>query len=145
MKRSEDGRRPRRKVLCASLCSVMVVVLVGSIAKCGAFTIIPTRNIFIPTTNSPTSSQSELVVRNSCCRRLDSDAVVLQMSDWSDFSALDDNDDLDELKVDTTDYAVEENSQEAKAQVGATLASPVIENDAPPLQVPAGKDVTTDV
>jgi len=38
--------------------------------------------------------------------------TVLSMSDWSDFSALDDEaeDDLLELKVDKRDYAVEEDS-----------------------------------
>lgn len=59
-------------------------------------------------------------------------------SDWSDFSALDDDDDLDELKIDTREYAVEEDSQESKAQIGASLEGPEIENDAPPIDVPAG-------
>ena len=59
-------------------------------------------------------------------------------SDWSDFSAIDDDDDLDELRIDTNEYAVEDDSQEAKAQVGATLEPPEIENDAPPIDVPAG-------
>ena len=63
----------------------------------------------------------------------------LQMSsDWSDFSALDDDDELDELKVDTRDYAVEDDSQEAKAEAGAAVEGPEIENDAPPIDVPAG-------
>jgi len=66
--------------------------------------------------------------------------TVLSMSDWSDFSALDDEaeDDLLELKVDKRDYAVEEDSQESKAQVGKGLQPPEIENDAPPIDVPAG-------
>ena len=59
-------------------------------------------------------------------------------SDWSDFSALNDEDELDELRIDTRDYAAEEDSQEAKAQIGASLEPPTIENDAPPIEVPAG-------
>ena len=60
------------------------------------------------------------------------------MSDWSDFSAMDDDEDLDELKIDSNEYAVEEDSQEAKAQAGSSLEPPEIENDAPPIDVPAG-------
>ena len=58
-------------------------------------------------------------------------------SDWSNFSALDD-DDLDELKVDKREHAVEDDDQEVKAQVGSSLEAPEIENDAPPIHVPAG-------
>lgn len=58
--------------------------------------------------------------------------------DWSDFSALDDDEDLGPIR-DLTDYAKEEDSQEAKAAVGATRKAPTIENDAEPLFVPQGK------
>ena len=67
------------------------------------------------------------------------DSTRFMSSDWSDFTALDDDDDLDELNIDTREYAVEEDSQESKAQVGSSLEAPEIENDAPPIQVPAGK------
>lgn len=65
------------------------------------------------------------------------------MSDWSDFSTLDDDEDLDVLglSVDTTDYAVEDDSPAAKAAVGEGLPAPSIENDAVPIQVPAGSQL----
>merc|ERR1712232_148596 len=66
------------------------------------------------------------------------------LSDWSDFTALDDDEDLEEFGIDTRDYAVEEDSQEAKAQIGATLDPPTIENDAPPIEVPAGSQLELD-
>lgn len=58
------------------------------------------------------------------------------MSDWSDFQALDDDEDL---AVDMTEYAAEGDSQEYKAQIGAQLDPPTIENDAEPIFVPQGK------
>lgn len=65
----------------------------------------------------------------------------LLMSDWSGFQAMDeydDDDDVLDLKVDTTTYAVEEDSPETKAAFGSAVASPSIENDADPIEVPAG-------
>lgn len=66
------------------------------------------------------------------------------MSDWSSFTALDDDDDDLDMKIDTRDYAKEEDTQEAKAQVGANLDAPTIENDAQPLFVPAGSQLELD-
>lgn len=57
--------------------------------------------------------------------------------DWSDFSALDD-DEIIGTNLDKTEYAVEDDSQEAKAAVGASLEAPEIERDAEPIEVPAG-------
>jgi hypothetical protein len=62
-------------------------------------------------------------------------------SDWSSFSALDDDEDLD---IDKREYAVEDDSQEAKAQVGAALEPPTIENDAEPIFVPIGSQLELD-
>mmetsp|Transcript_1885 Transcript_1885/g.2895 ORF Transcript_1885/g.2895 Transcript_1885/m.2895 type:complete len:192 (+) Transcript_1885:163-738(+) len=59
----------------------------------------------------------------------------LASSDWADFQALDDDDDL---LIDKTEYAREEDSQEDKARVGAALEGPSIEFDAEPLFVPQG-------
>ena len=56
-------------------------------------------------------------------------------SDWVSFEALED-DLLD--PIDTKEYALEEDSQDVKAQVGATLEPPEIERPADPIQVPAG-------
>eukprot|EP00980_Cylindrotheca_fusiformis_P016797 scaffold5064_cov121-Cylindrotheca_fusiformis.AAC.11 len=64
-------------------------------------------------------------------------------SDWSSFSALDDDDDLD-MAIDTREYAKEEDSQDHKAQVGASLEPPEIENDAEPIFVPAGSQLELD-
>ena len=63
----------------------------------------------------------------SCSRTKRS--TIYMSSDWSEFSALDDEDELDELHIDTRDYAAEEDSQEAKAQIGASLEPPTIEDD----------------
>ena len=48
-----------------------------------------------------------------CVSRVQKYSRARFMSDWSDFTALDEDDDLDELRVDMTDYAVEEDSQES--------------------------------
>ena len=63
----------------------------------------------------------------------------LPMSDWSDFAALEEDDDL----MDDLDYAEENDSQEKKAQVGSLLEPPSIEMDAEPIMVPQGKKQTT--
>jgi hypothetical protein len=57
------------------------------------------------------------------------------MSEWGDFQALDDDEDIE---IDMTEYAKEEDSQEYKAQVGSALQPPSIEWDAEPIQVPQG-------
>lgn len=71
-------------------------------------------------------------------------------SDWSNFGLMEDDDDDDLLKsdgvsVDRRDYAKEEDSQEAKAQVGASLDPPTIEGGDPePLFVPTGSQLEMD-
>lgn len=66
-------------------------------------------------------------------------AVVVSMSDdWSSFQAIDDDDDVLGSDIDTREYAVEEDSQETKASVGASFEAPEIERDAEPIMVPAG-------
>lgn len=77
----------------------------------------------VSTANSPSCRS------NSC----------LFSSDWSNFSALDDEEDFD-----TREYAKEEDSQELKAQVGASLDPPTIENDAEPIFVPIGSQLELD-
>jgi hypothetical protein len=59
------------------------------------------------------------------------------MSEWSDFQALDDDDD-GTTNDDILEYAKEEDSQEYKAQVGASLEAPSIEWNAEPIHVPQG-------
>lgn len=67
-------------------------------------------------------------------------SCLLHMSDdWSNFQAMDDDDEIVfGTALDKTDYAVEDDSPEAKAAVGASLQAPEIERDAEPIQVPAG-------
>lgn len=48
------------------------------------------------------------------------------------------------MAVDTREYASEEDPQEYKAQVGATLDAPEIEFDAEPIFVPAGSQLELD-
>ena len=64
-----------------------------------------------------------------------------QSSDWGDFAALDDDD--DEIRVDRTVYAKEEDPQELKAQIGSSRPTPTIECDADPIFVPQGKSCVT--
>jgi hypothetical protein len=61
--------------------------------------------------------------------------LFLSSGDWSSFQAMDDD---EVLAVDMREYAVEDDSQETKAAVGASMAPPSIERDAVPIQVPAG-------
>ena len=71
----------------------------------------------------------------------------LHLSDWSDFGVLEDEDEdeilmSDGISIDRLEYAKEEDSQEAKAQVGASLDPPTIEGgDAEPMFVPAGSQL----
>ncbi|KAL7560091.1 hypothetical protein ACA910_016149 [Epithemia clementina (nom. ined.)] len=79
-------------------------------------------------------------------QRHSSPAAALRLSGWSDFKALDlDDDEDDEIilgrRVDRRDYAVEDDSQEVKAQVGSSLQAPTIERPANPIQVPAGSQL----
>ena len=54
------------------------------------------------------------------------EASHLFSSDWSNFDYLDDDEDLE---IDTREYAKEEDTQEYKAQVGATLDAPTVGNE----------------
>jgi hypothetical protein len=69
-------------------------------------------------------------------------------SDWSNFGLLEDEEEDDLLAgpVDRRDYAKEEDTQEAKAQVGASLDPPTIEGGDPePLFVPTGSQLELDL
>lgn len=80
---------------------------------------------------------SGFVVEPTCSCR--SRQVVVGMSDWSGF-AYDDDDEL-LSPVDTTSYAAEEDSQDLKREVGASVQAPVIERPAKPLFVDAGSQL----
>jgi hypothetical protein len=68
-------------------------------------------------------------------------------SDWSDFGVLEDEEEdniliSDGVVIDRKDYAKEEDSPEAKAQIGASLDPPTIEGgDAEPMFVPPGSQL----
>jgi hypothetical protein len=66
-------------------------------------------------------------------------------SDWSGFSAMDDDEDLD-MAIDKKEYAVEDDPQEVKAQVGASLEPPPIdpEHDVEPIFVVTGSQLELD-
>ena len=73
---------------------------------------------------------------------LPSSNIVTYMSDWSTFEALEDDDDaVIAGKFDTRDYALEEDSQTTKAEVGKQLEPPSIDRPAPPIDVPAGSQL----
>ena len=68
--------------------------------------------------------------------------TCLFSSDWSDFSYIDDDDDLldgdgDSMKA--IDFADENDPQELKAQVGSSLEAPEVDWDGDPLEVPLGE------
>jgi len=73
--------------------------------------------------------------------------IMMAGDDWSSFSSLDDMDDDDDddydddVRLDTRDYAVEEDSQECKAQVGSLYPAPTINHPADPIFVPAGSQL----
>lgn len=98
-------------------------------------------NGFVISPATPSRSQSLTV------SKIKSTTTILYSSDWSDFGALDDDEDDDILMsdgvaVDRMDYAKEEDSQEAKAQVGSNLDPPTIEGGvAEPIFVPAGSQL----
>lgn len=73
------------------------------------------------------------------------DTVRQQTSDdWSNFSPLADDDDDDiifEKPIDRRKYAVENDDQETKSQVGSALNPPSVKFDADPIFVPAGSQL----
>lgn len=73
-------------------------------------------------------------------------SVVLYGSDWAGFGFLEDDDD-DDIFIDRREYAKEEDDQEVKAQVGASLDAPSIDDESisfDPLFVPAGTQLELD-
>jgi len=62
---------------------------------------------------------------------------LLMSDDWSNFSALDDDEDI-VGDFDTTDYAAEHDHPDTKAEVGSMVEPPTIDRPAPPIFVPAG-------
>ena len=71
--------------------------------------------------------------------------TIRHLSDWSSFQAMDDDEDEDlfgDTQIDRRAYAVEDDDDETKAAVGATLDPPTID-DPPvdPIQVPTGSQL----
>mmetsp|Transcript_4181 Transcript_4181/g.4681 ORF Transcript_4181/g.4681 Transcript_4181/m.4681 type:complete len:203 (-) Transcript_4181:187-795(-) len=72
--------------------------------------------------------------------------IVLHGSDWSNFGFLEDEDN-DDIIIDRKEYAKEKDTQEMKAQIGASLDPPSIDDDSvgiKPLFVPAGTQLSMD-
>lgn len=72
--------------------------------------------------------------------------VVLHGSDWSGFGVIEDDED-DDIFIDRKEYAKEEDDQEVKAQVGASLEAPSIDDASmavDSLFVPAGSQLEMD-
>jgi hypothetical protein len=65
-------------------------------------------------------------------------SMLRMSSDWASFVALDDDD--GNGKIDRTDYAREEDTQERKAMVGVSLDPPTILQHVNPISVPAGTE-----
>lgn len=95
----------------------------------------------VVTTSSLQNSLGFSLASPSICRQ----STTLYGSDWSGFDYLDDDD--DDILIDTREYAKEEDDQEVKAQVGATLDPPSIDDGSDsyePLFVPAGSQLEMD-
>ena len=70
---------------------------------------------------------------------------LVVLYDWSGFGMLEDDD--DDVLIDRREYAKEEDDQEVKAQVGASLDAPSIDdasNGVAPIFVPAGSQLEMD-
>jgi hypothetical protein len=66
--------------------------------------------------------------------------LFLSTDDWSSFQAMDDDDVIVFGKVlDKQEYALENDSQDEKEAVGSLRPAPVIERNADPISIPAGK------
>jgi hypothetical protein len=76
---------------------------------------------------------------SSCVSQTFSLVKLGMSSDWSSFAPLDDDDGRDEWRIDRTEYAREEDTQETKAVVGSALDPPIVLRPADPIRVPAGK------
>jgi hypothetical protein len=105
------------------------ISLLAILATASAFSIAP----LVP----PSSSLLLTTCSSSSC----STSLLKMSSDWSNFDYLDDDEDI---KIDTRDYAKEEDSQDFKAEIGMALEGPSIENDAEPLFVPIGSVLELD-
>jgi hypothetical protein len=97
---------------------------------------------------APSSQSSRCHAPGANSRRQTTPLVVVYSSDWSDFGILEDeDDDLDDLSIDRREYAKEEDDQEVKAQFGASLDAPSIDDGSTafdPLFVPAGSTLEMD-
>ena len=118
-----------------NVCLAVVFALIG-------VAVVPSPPIvsaFSPVLSSPFNRESSTTVTEKII------SSELYMSDWSNFDYLDDDDDID-IKVDTREYAKEEDSQEFKAEIGSSLQAPDIEpeQDVEPLFVPTGSTLPLD-
>jgi len=97
---------------------------------------------------APSSQSSRCHASGANSRRQTTPLVVVYSSDWSDFGILEDeDDDLDDVSIDRREYAKEEDDQEVKAQFGASLDPPSIDDGSTafdPLFVPAGSTLEMD-
>jgi hypothetical protein len=87
----------------------------------------------------PSFSRGDTSIRFSrppSCLSIKDQWVLRMSSDWGSFVALDDDDDSG--RIDRTDYAREEDTQERKAMVGVSLEPPTILQPVDPISVPAG-------
>eukprot|EP00535_Pseudo-nitzschia_heimii_P010641 CAMPEP_0197178584 /NCGR_PEP_ID=MMETSP1423-20130617/3819_1 /TAXON_ID=476441 /ORGANISM="Pseudo-nitzschia heimii, Strain UNC1101" /LENGTH=204 /DNA_ID=CAMNT_0042628357 /DNA_START=78 /DNA_END=692 /DNA_ORIENTATION=- len=79
-------------------------------------------------------------------QRREPSASLVVLRDWSGFGFLEDDED-DDVLIDRREYAKEEDDQEVKAQFGASLDAPSIDDGSDgldPLFVPAGSQLEMD-
>ena len=109
-----------------------------------AASLLPTAAAFAPMTNE----RAVVLVGRSISARRIPDRLMLSSSsspttrlysDWSDFSYIDDDDDLlDSDSMKNVDFADENDPQELKAQVGSSLEPPELDWFGDPIEVPLG-------
>ena len=110
---------------------MMTTIVAATAALFCLLPTLPVASAFAPIATTTSSSSSPHTRSNTC----------LFSSDWSDFSYIDDDDDLldgdDSMKA--IDFADENDPQELKAQVGSSLDAPEVEWDGDPIEVPLGE------
>eukprot|EP00525_Craspedostauros_australis_P009478 CAMPEP_0198133966 /NCGR_PEP_ID=MMETSP1442-20131203/59838_1 /TAXON_ID= /ORGANISM="Craspedostauros australis, Strain CCMP3328" /LENGTH=212 /DNA_ID=CAMNT_0043795101 /DNA_START=42 /DNA_END=680 /DNA_ORIENTATION=+ len=108
------------------------------IASCA---MLDSANAWMPSATTLAAQRSASRSSATCAGSM-ATTTTLRLSDWSNFDYLEDEDDLE--SIDSTDYAKEEDTQEDKARVGASLEPPEIINDAEAIWVPAGSQLPLD-
>jgi hypothetical protein len=130
------------------LSSKLKILVIAAVVQFTCFTTTSGYQIPSPDVQTINNNRPTIPLHLYLCNRYRSDAkrfnhphtLLLSSDDWSSFQAMDDDDVIVFGKVlDKQEYAVENDSQDEKEAVGALRSAPIIERNADPISVPAGK------